>query len=298
MRPAHSDHFRYLRFAGPRRVETAANTLIGLLEGVLADKRLVGPEVDRLASWCEQFLDVRDRHPFCELVDAVENALADGVLTSEEREDLLWLARNIESGRSFDKITADMQKLHGLLAGIAADGTITSDELLHLDQWLGEHDHLKTVWPYDELESIIVKIRSTQTIEPALHSALIGFFSQFTNRGDDRTLDEFDAAVLHIGAVCSTCPEIVFAERRFCITGASSRMSRNELSARIIDAGGFVTEVPNKKTDFLIVGAEGNPCWTYACYGRKVEKAILLRKTGHPIAIVFENDLHDALADL
>jgi hypothetical protein len=46
----------------------------------------------------------------------------------------------------------------------------------------------------------------------------------------------------------------------------------------------------SRKTNYLIVGDDGNPCWAFACYGRKVEKAINLRKQGTQIIIVHEND--------
>ena len=49
--------------------------------------------------------------------------------------------------------------------------------------------------------------------------------------------------------------------------------------------------------DYLVIGAEGNPCWSYACYGRKVERAVELRKEGLRIMIVHERDFHDALVD-
>lgn len=56
--------------------------------------------------------------------------------------------------------------------------------------------------------------------------------------------------------------------------------------------------IHSKKVNYLVVGGEGNPCWAYACYGRKVEKAVELRRQGHPIVIVHENDFHDAVLDL
>ena len=49
--------------------------------------------------------------------------------------------------------------------------------------------------------------------------------------------------------------------------------------------------------DYLIVGADGNPCWAFACYGRKIEKAMELRKAGARIALVHESDFHDAVQD-
>jgi len=51
-------------------------------------------------------------------------------------------------------------------------------------------------------------------------------------------------------------------------------------------------------TDYLVLGTDGNPCWAFACYGRKVEKVIQLRKEGHKIILLHENDFWDAIKDL
>ena len=51
------------------------------------------------------------------------------------------------------------------------------------------------------------------------------------------------------------------------------------------------------KTDYLIVGNAGNPCWAFACYGRKIEDAIRLRKDGAKVVIVNETDFWDAVED-
>ena len=52
------------------------------------------------------------------------------------------------------------------------------------------------------------------------------------------------------------------------------------------------------KLNYLVIGAEGNPCWAFACYGRKVEKAVELRKKGVRVVIVHENDFHDGVLDV
>lgn len=61
--------------------------------------------------------------------------------------------------------------------------------------------------------------------------------------------------------------------------------------------GGEVVNHVSSHVDYLVIGADGNPCWAYACYGRKVEKAVQLRKKGGRILLVHENDFHDAVAD-
>ena len=46
-----------------------------------------------------------------------------------------------------------------------------------------------------------------------------------------------------------------------------------------------------------MVGNSGNPCWAYACYGRKIEEAVTLRKAGAKVVIVNETDFWDAVDD-
>ena len=62
--------------------------------------------------------------------------------------------------------------------------------------------------------------------------------------------------------------------------------------------GGIPTDSINKRTDYLIVGDNGNPAWAFSCYGRKVEKALSLRKDGHTITMIHEFDFSDIIDDL
>ena len=41
----------------------------------------------------------------------------------------------------------------------------------------------------------------------------------------------------------------------------------------------------------------GPPCWAYSCYGRKIEEAMELRKSGAHVQIVNETDFWDAVWD-
>jgi len=84
---------------------------------------------------------------------------------------------------------------------------------------------------------------------------------------------------------------------KFCFTGESAKFSREELAETVIRLGGSVVGSVSGKTDFLVVGGDGNPCWAFACYGRKIEKAMALRRDGARLVIVHENDFHDAVLD-
>ena len=89
-----------------------------------------------------------------------------------------------------------------------------------------------------------------------------------------------------------------FEGKLFCFTGESYRAKRAEIAETITRLGGKVRSSVSAKTDYLIVGNAGNPCWAYACYGRKIEEAVSLRREGASIVIVNETDFWDAVDDM
>jgi NAD-dependent DNA ligase len=146
---------------------------------------------------------------------------------------------------------------------------------------------------------VLTAVLASGKVEEDEHQLLDTFFSQFVKILDSKTITS--PPVLKessIMGLCAVCPEILFDGRSFCLTGESTRYSRREFTERLEAVGARVVNGVIKSLDYLIVGADGNPCWAYACYGRKVERAVELRKSGQSLLIIHENDLHDALADL
>lgn len=295
----HPDNHQYFRYTTKSRLDKALKTLVGIIEGITIDSTINSREFAFLADWVQQCDDVRDRHPFNELVPVVEEAMRDGVLRDEEVTDILWLCDKLsEKAGFYDKATNDMQRLHGILCGILADGKVTDDELRGLSAWIDEHDHLKTMWPYDEIASIITGVMTDGKIDDGEQKMLQALFSDFVIIEDDTTIT--NPAITEAGTItglCAVCPDISFQSACFCFTGSSARYKRDDLRAVVEQLGGKFTNNVSKSVDFLVIGSDGNPCWAYACYGRKVEAAVNLRKQGHKILLVHENDFHDAVAD-
>lgn len=294
----HSDHKPYLRCAGPQRLERTINTLVGLVEGIALDGHITKEEVALLQSWFNENQILRQRHPYTELMPVVASALEDGILSEDERDDILWLCRKMVSHDYYDHITADLQRLHALLAGVLSDGKISEEELHGLMDWLAEHDHLRTCWPYDEVDSIVSSVLADGKIDVEEESILKDFFAEFLALFDNRTI--VSPPILEVGSVrglCAMSPEITIAGAKFCLTGASARYKRDDLESILRRLGGNIVGNVSASLNYLVIGSEGNPCWAYSCYGRKVEKAVQLRKQGARIVIVHEFDLHDAIAD-
>lgn len=296
-----ADLKRYSRFTRRSVLEKSINSLLGLLEGIAIDGVVTPGEVSTLSIWLDEHSDVANRHPYTELIPAVAEAVSDGRLDPEEREDLIWLCRRLRSTEFFDSLTADLQRLHAVVGGIAADGLITVEELRGLSDWLADHEHLKSCWPYDEIETLTTKALGDGKVDPEEHALLMGFFADFFAILDERTVVAPPLLERHaptISALCAVTPNITFENSRFCFTGVSGKYSRKEFEGIVAKLGGEASATVNAKINYLVIGAEGNPCWAYACYGRKVERAVELRKQGFRIVLVHENDFHDAVLDV
>jgi len=288
----------YFQYTNRSRMDKAINSLLGLIEGVAIDGIVSDSERAYFDSWVGEHHEAQDLHPFSELIPILRTAISDGVIDPEERDDLRWLCERLRSSEYYDSTTGDMQRLQSLLGGIAADAEITKDELAQLRGWLDGHEHLRSLWPYDEVSSLISGVLQDGVIDPQEHELLRAFFSEFISTESHRiAAGVLSGSSTGLAGVCASCPEVRFAGMKFCFTGESTKFSREELAETVVRLGGTVVGSVSGKTDFLVVGSDGNPCWSFACYGRKIEKAMSLRRDGARLVIVHENDFHDAVMD-
>lgn len=290
------DHGANGRLMGKVEFEKIFNTLIGLIEGIVIDARINDVELGFLQTWLDEQRARAQKHPFNEIVPLLDQAIADGVLSSGGKEDILWLCKRLTASEYLSLAAADMQRLRSLVAAIGSDGQVSVEELCGLADWLLEHEHLKTCWPYDEIESLVTGVLEDGKIDPLEHAMLMEFFGEFVAVLDSKAMVSAQVKQgMTIVGLCAVCPEVRFPDSVFCLTGSSRKYSRQDFAAVIADRGGTAVNAVSKRVHYLVIGADGNPCWAYACYGRKVERAVELRKEGHTIVIVHEKDFHDAV---
>jgi NAD-dependent DNA ligase len=295
------DDLTYLNFTGPGRRDKAINQLEGIFRGIDADRAFNSQEIKELKEWCSDNEKALLKSTFSELANVVMRVVADDCITSEEREDVLWVLKNLKTeSEYYDEVTTDIQKLHGALHGIAADQKIDEAELRGLQDWLGDHEHLKGTYPFDEVESLITGILKDGIIDAEEHETLINFFETFIDYSLKARMDRAvkiakrSVTKLNRGGICAVDPLIVFPENTFVFTGISAKASRAEMRGEVVSRQGRVTDhVPT--CQYLVVGNDGNPAWAFSCYGRKVELAMQLRQEGKTILIVNEVDFWDAL---
>ena len=292
------DDLTYYGFTRKSRLDKAINSFIGIISGISIDGKINQQELAYLIAWIKENENLKNRHPMNELLPIVAKALEDGIISDEERLDLQWLCERMISTDYYNQVTADIQRLHAIVGGIAADNIITEEELNNLSSWMDDHQYLRTCYPYDELDSLITAVLADKKIDPQEHQMLLAAFKEFVTISDKKTISKpLIIEQQTIIGLCAVCPEIKISQSLFCFTGASSFYTRDQFIEIITDLGGRVVNNVSKNLNYLIIGAAGNPCWAYACYGRKVESAVNLRKQGYRILLVHENDFRDVILD-
>lgn len=294
-----SSREEYLPYTERQCVDKAMHMLEGIVKGIAADGVINDAEMKALHLWLAEHRLYSRRQPFKELIPVVNRALLDSKLDDEEREDILWLCKRLATDEIFfDRVASDLQRLHGLLAGVMADGTLNEMEVRELRDWLASHEHLAGSWPYDEILSVARAALANGPLKKRERLVLEHSFADFVLTPHRKTVsNEFLDEDLSFMGVCVSCPIIVFEEKLFCFTGESKRADRGHLTRIVEQLGGVVKNGMSQGIDYLVVGADGNPCWAYACYGRKIEQAVKLRKSGFKVVIVHENDFWDAFED-
>jgi hypothetical protein len=284
----------YRGYTKKQETDKAFHVLEGILKGINIDNKINQMEIDKLKNWCGDYIAYINSAPFSEVIDLLEFILGDGIITQEEYSDLIWVCNNITTPNIyFDAVTADMQRLQGILHGILSDNIISKDELDGLKYWVENHRSLIGYYPYDEIKSLLFTVLEDGKVSREEHNLLQIYFSQFVdikNTAISAAELETLRRSMAIPSICAMNANIVFQDKLFCFTGISSKGKRKDIVEIIASLGGKYNNNIVQGTNYLIIGDNNNPCWVFSCYGRKIERAIADRKAGLPIHIVKESD--------
>jgi hypothetical protein len=283
------------KFSGRSEFDKAIHTLEGILIGISIDDKINIKELNELDAWCYMNYRFVDRQPYKELIPYISEAIKDNYLDSEEQDNILWYCRNFHTDNVFyDVVTSDLQRLQGIMHGILSDNSITTEEIENLKSWLTDNDHLKSIYPYDELSELIKVVLEDGKIDDVEEKQLKLFFSDHIIPARYGTIDQKEITDykkrIAVSGICSEDPRIELDDKTFCFTGKSAKAKRSEFISIVEQLNGRYDNRVTGDTDYLIIGDNGNPCWAYSCYGRKVEHAVALCKQGAEITIALEED--------
>ncbi|MEL5348139.1 BRCT domain-containing protein, partial [Serratia nevei] len=224
--------------------------------------------------------------------------LADGVVTSEEREELKHQLYGIQKeildipDVDFYSVESDLHLLNGLCKGLISDRDLSEHEIKYLDWWLTQNGALKNNYPGRELYTLVKDILSDGVITPeesaTLHKALVDF------TGCDLESGVVDGLATRLPVDTDFSPDI--NGKVFCLTGVFMAGKRSIVEERVKAAGGHVIGNITKKLDYLVIGTLSSRDWKFSSHGRKIEKAISYRdEEGAKLKIISEENLFDLL---
>jgi hypothetical protein len=155
-------------FNNQRNVENAVSGLLAVLRGISADNELAASEVLFLDAWLRSQESLKDDGDLIDLVDLIGDVLADGQITRSELDDIQQLVQDILAFREppILSIESQVNRLLGMLSGIASDGKLTLQEIGELTLWLNDNPELTEQWPGDVLSSRLSAILADGQFDP------------------------------------------------------------------------------------------------------------------------------------
>lgn len=189
--------------------------------------------------------------------------------------------RGYNESRRIDRAVNEMI---GLLRGIIANGSVTPVAVIELGKWLLRNQEAATTWPVSAVLDEVGPILGTRQITKPDCARLHSLFLRVT--GPDAGLHENAATRLPLS---DPSPDVMFAGHVFVFTGKFLYGSRQVCRAAVVERGATWGENITRETSYLIIGAIGSADWVHSAYGRKIEHAVQLRASGHPLAIIAED---------
>ncbi|QXG45785.1 BRCT domain-containing protein [Pseudomonas viridiflava] len=182
--------------------------------------------------------------------------------------------------------------LIGISVGLIADGQINQLEAQFLQKWIETNlAHLD-----DPVVNILFR-RLNDMLSDGILSAeeaedLMLLLKQFTGIAPASNAPALRVSSLPLN---DPLPIIDWSDRTFMLTGTMAYGPRKSCESLIVERGGLIGAGVSKKVHYLIVGSVGNEQWLHSSYGTKIKRAVELRESGVPIAIVSEEHWQKAL---
>lgn len=187
-----------------------------------------------------------------------------------------------------DDRVAGIEELLGFLSGIAADGHLNDKEVDALSKWLDSNHVIRDKWPASVVVSRLSTVLEDGVITDDERLDLMRTIQQVAgiSAGPEEvsleaSIEVWEDAVAAIDVKGST----------FCLTGDFVSGDRNTVASKLLSLGGTTSPSVNKSVDYLVIGTLASRNWLYTSHGRKIEKALHLKRKGMTIKTITERAL-------
>lgn len=183
------------------------------------------------------------------------------------------------------QINKSMDMLLGLITGIIADGQLHDLEIKLLNDWLADHSEVASVWPGSAVAKLLATILADGVITEAEREHLKNNLTQLAVTDFSQT-GSVTAEVIAL-PLDEHCP-VSLRDANICLTGEFLFGTRVMCEELVIRAGAVPHSNISRKIAYLVIGSNVSPHWAHTSYGRKIEQALELQQSGHPIRIISE----------
>ncbi len=158
------------------------------------------------------------------------------------------------------------ESLLGYIRGILADDVVQEKEIESMIAFMEKNPDLKKGYPGDIIFETCCKFLRNDM----QGMSIVTFFKEITSDNIE------DSARFPIDKEVN---EIFFENKKFCFTGIF-QIGTRALCHKIIETlGGVTSSTVTTDIDYLIIGHYSSPDWVNTSSGRKIEKAMSLKKT-------------------
>lgn len=190
-----------------------------------------------------------------------------------------------------NRLQRSCNSLYGIAAGLVADRSLNDLEIGFLRDWLEANDEISTSWPGDVLLARVRAVLEDGVVTEEERRHLVKTLDELLGQGaeDDGGMADGVSAVVqgvfdHIDDF-----DLIFADRRFCLTGDFMYGPREKVMAEIVGRGGLVQQGVTKKLNYLVVGVLGSDEWKHGSFGTKIKRAMEIKREGLSLQIVRED---------
>lgn len=277
-------------FSFSNEKDRALYGLKGILAGVVADQRLNEMELLFLDSWLQSQEYLSEDENVLAILTQVGEILEDGVISPDELQQMQASIKQIISDKSSEtpESVGHIEELIGFLTGTASDGVLNDDEIAGISSWLESNESVRDVWPASVIVQRLAVILEDGIITDEEREDLLVTVRRVTGTDTDESGLSYEAST---EVWEDSVDDLTLAGSIYCLTGDFVSGDRESVDTMLRCLGAETNSSVNKSVNYLVIGTLASRDWLYTSHGRKIEKALLLKRAGSDIKIITERTL-------
>lgn len=277
-------------FSFSNQKDRALYGLKGILAGVVADKQLNELELLFLDTWLQSQEHLSEDEDVVAILRQVGDILEDGIISPDELRRMQASIEAIVTHKDSEtpEDVGHIEELIGFLTGTASDGVLNDQEIEAMSSWLERNEAIKEVWPASVVVTRLAIILEDGVITDEERADLLVTVRQVTGTDTEESGLGFEAST----EVWEDSVDGLKLEGSvFCLTGDFVSGDRESVDTMLRCRGAQTNSSVNKSVDYLVIGTLASRDWLYTSHGRKIEKALLLKREGCDIKVITERTL-------